>query len=362
MWILVEAAIAEAWTTCYVGNPQRSTRNRRCFGKGGSTQSVFVSHLPTDINGATSPSLSSQHRRHTVNGVECTEITIDLPIVGSVTILEATAEAQNVLVDLALTMNDTVVDSNQHPSTTSIPMVASFENIQLNVGDPYGAVLWPAASAVATRLLQLNNNDGSSLLANTVLERPLEGLTIIELGAGTGLISLAAIKAGAKKVIAVDYEPLPLQLLQFAAEHLNSGCQDKTNLLQCLVLDMEAQFTPLCQQLLDQADILVAADVLYQPSTGRALAKWIVQFLQSSTLASKRVLIGDSPGRPGRPVLLQELQRLGVSNPSFYGTVGRTCSGPRHELICGPNSQSVSESPKDLDVAILELKSSASSV
>ncbi len=381
---LLQAALAEAWilqreTMVYSRMIfQVTRRSSRCKRDRGHVSSLASSRRQIVDHGSSTatPIFSSQthSQHHIVKGVECREIAIDLPIVGSVTILEATADAQNVLVDLALSLDDVRSIDNRNPqqlSSNNIQIEKSNESVKLNVGDPYGAVLWPAASAVATRLLQLHHKDDSTSLSSDIYpDKPLHGLSIVELGAGTGLISLAALKAGASKVVAVDYEPLPLHLLRYAAQHLNPGCQDNMN-LECVVLDLETEFSPLCQQLLEQADILVAADVLYQPSTGRALAKWIIHFLQvpptslmlsslsGPTVGSKRVLIGDSPGRPGRPVFLQELQRLGVSDASFYSTLGRTCSGPRHELICGPNSSSVSEHPKDLDVAILELSSTS---
>ena len=42
----------------------------------------------------------------------------------------------------------------------------------------------------------------------------------------------------------------------------------------------------------------------------------------------------------------------------FQETIGKTCSGPRHDLICGEGSTSVSETPKELSVALLDLKPS----
>jgi hypothetical protein len=68
-----------------------------------------------------------------------------------------------------------------------------------------------------------------------------------------------------------------------------------------------------------------------------------------------RVLIGDSPGRAGRPAFLQELERLGVKGAAFVDTVGSTVTGERHELICGKGSTTHSQEPQELTVAIMEL-------
>lgn len=89
---------------------------------------------------------------------------------------------------------------------------------------------------------------------------------------------------------------------------------------------------------------------MYEPVTGRAMARRAVEALQRGS----RVLVGDSPGRAGRPAFLKELYRLGVKG-EFVSTVGQTCSGPRNDLICSKNSPSISTVPKDLEVAIMDL-------
>ena len=69
--------------------------------------------------------------------------------------------------------------------------------------------------------------------------------------------------------------------------------------------------------------------------------------------------MGDSPGRAGRPAFLKTLHELGIDESvDFEETIGKTCSGPRHDLICGKGSTSVSETPQELSVALLDLKPS----
>jgi predicted nicotinamide N-methyase len=241
-------------------------------------------------------------KKHVVEGIECVEVTVDIPLVGPVTILEATIESQQDLVNQAL----------QDSST------------QLNAGDPYGSVLWPAASAVA-----------SYMLKNT----RLQGSSVLELGTGTGLVSIAASLGGASHVLATDYENVPLRLLEYASHYLNSVPIDIE------MLDLCDSCTPL-----PYADLVVAADILYERKTGKAMAQRAVEALRQGS----RVLVGDSPGRAGRPVFLEELQNLGVQG-EFVSVKGRTCSGDRHELICGKGSTSVSEKPRALMIAILDL-------
>jgi hypothetical protein len=102
---------------------------------------------------------------------------------------------------------------------------------------------------------------------------------------------------------------------------------------------------------LPYANIVIASDVMYEPATGRALARRAVEALKNGS----RVLIGDSPGRAGRADFFMELKRLGVSNAVFVDRAGKTCTGPRHELICGKGSTSVSLMPQELTISVMEL-------
>ena len=91
---------------------------------------------------------------------------------------------------------------------------------------------------------------------------------------------------------------------------------------------------------------------MYEPLTGRAMASRTVEALENGS----RVIVGCSPGRPGRVAFQEELQKLlpGV-NCEFKQVLGKTCSGPRNELICGQESKSISKEPKPLTVDLLDL-------
>lgn len=282
-------------------------------------------------------------RLHTVaGGVVCRQVHIALPLTTQndnindhdnleVVILEATADSQETLVNSALQEDD------YDPTT-----------LQLAHSDPYGAVLWPAATAVA----------------RTILHNPSQWLTdkvVCEWGAGTGLVSLAATATALpQRVMATDYEPLPLQLVQYAHEHCNNNASSgKVVPLETALWDvLDYDTTPL-----PTADVYVVADIMYEARTGRALAHRVVQALQ----AGARVLIGDSPGRAGRPAFETELQALGIrGHPQFVPVPGWTVTGDRHDLICSPTSPTISgttaadgkattTTPQPLTVALMEL-------
>jgi predicted nicotinamide N-methyase len=271
----------------------------------------FLERRPFLLKSSDIADVSSLEGHHVVNDIICREIPMDLPTVGRITILEATAKSQEELVDMALLLEEEVEQQ---------------QNQKLQAGDPYGAVLWPAAWAVA-----------NYLLTNSTID--LSCCTLLELGTGTGLVSIAAAVGGAT-VVATDYETFALELTDYAARTFH-------NLeIRCQILDMCDYETPL-----PPADLVVAADIMYEPKTGIAMAHRTVEALKRGS----RVIVGDSPGRPGRPAFLAKLKELGVVGAEFHETVGRTCSGPRHELICGKGSTSVSETPQDLSVALLDL-------
>jgi predicted nicotinamide N-methyase len=72
------------------------------------------------------------------------------------------------------------------------------------IDSPYFAVPWPGAQALARLLL-----DGRI---------PVQGLSVIDLGCGSGLAALAAKRAGARHVRAVDIDPLAISATRLAAE------------------------------------------------------------------------------------------------------------------------------------------------
>ena len=280
-----------------------------------------------------------------VNGLECRPVKINIRNSSPIFILEATAEAQDRLVEDALSL-----DSEKSSESNSRSC--------LQKSDPYGAVLWPAALAVAEYVLDRYKDP----------DKVPDSFTILELGTGTGLVSLACsslMSLHSTKnitILATDYEPVPLQLLEHAARYFNSPLIDETRIhnIRFELLDM-CDNTPL-----PHADLILAADVLYDSSTARCLAKRVDEIIKRSRTKSgvpsgvhPRVIVGDSPGRPGRSGFLHELRHsynIPEEIASFVDVVGQTVQGARNDLICGPGSTSVSPEPQTLTVSILDIQ------
>ena len=121
---------------------------------------------------------------------------------------------------------------------------------------------------------------GGQALARWLLDHPEEvaGKRVIDFAAGSGLVGVAAMKAGAARVLCADIDPFCA-----AAVALNAQANG-----------VELAFT--ARDLLDTppppVDVICAGDVCYEkPMTDRVLA-WLAQ----AKAQGSRVLIGD-PGR-----------------------------------------------------------------
>lgn len=224
----------------------------------------------------------------------------------SVSILEADMARQDVLVEAAL--------------DDGAPRGSAAE-------DPYGIVIWPAGQVVAAALVQ-------------ALEACTRPCNVLELGAGTGLVSIAAAMSGAN-VLATDYRDEPFELLKASATRTAERLGRVEPLpLNCALFDVTNEGSAL-PDLGSSAPLFVcAADLLYMKSTAIALALRCVEALQMQAI--RAVLVGDL-GRPGRAAFLAELQRLGVmaERAHFVSVLGWGSPSPRNTLI---SSRDVGES------------------
>ncbi|MCA9631734.1 MAG: methyltransferase [Myxococcales bacterium] len=133
--------------------------------------------------------------------------------------------------------------------------------------EPYWAFAWPGGQALARAIL-----DAPALVA---------GLEVLDFGGGGGVASLAALRAGARRVVLSELDPWAKIALELNLE-LDSTRSPG---------DVEVRLEDLIDRDVEQQLILVG-DVLYESS----LAKRVLSWLRRQAARGVRVLIGD-PGR-----------------------------------------------------------------
>jgi predicted nicotinamide N-methyase len=138
---------------------------------------------------------------------------------------------------------------------------------------------------------------GGQALARFVLDHPghVAGRRVLDLASGSGLVAIAAMKAGARIVVAADIDAFAL-----AAARLNA--QANAVALSFCSGNLLTQDAP------DAYDVILAGDIFYERDTAAAA----LGFLDAQARRGAAVLIGD-PGRSYLPKhRLQELASYGV--------------------------------------------------
>jgi predicted nicotinamide N-methyase len=118
---------------------------------------------------------------------------------------------------------------------------------------------------------------GGQGLARWLLDNPAEvaGKRVLDLAAGSGLVGIAAIRAGAASALCADIDPFCA-----AAVALNAGANGVT---------LAFTDTDLLEGSPPDVEVICAGDVFYeQPMAGRVLA-WLTEAARRGT----RVLVGD---------------------------------------------------------------------
>jgi predicted nicotinamide N-methyase len=152
---------------------------------------------------------------------------------------------------------------------------------------------------------------GGAVLARYILDRPesVAGFRVLDLGAGSGLVGIAAAKAGASEVIASEIDRNGV-----AALGLNAAANGVT--ITVVGEDITAGPPP-------PVDVVVAGDLFY----GQDLADRVIPFLDRCLAAGINVLIGD-PGRAYLPrSRLRLLAQYQVRDVGEVGDVGMKPSG-----------------------------------
>ncbi|TIU04931.1 MAG: methyltransferase, partial [Mesorhizobium sp.] len=150
---------------------------------------------------------------------------------------------------------------------------------------------------------------GGAVLARYVLDRPstVAGRRVLDLGAGSGLVGIAAARAGAREVTAAEIDRNGIVALRLNAE---------ANGVAIIIIgeDISAGPPP-------SVDVVLAGDVFY----GQAVARRIVPFLDRCLAAGIEVLVGD-PGRAWLP--RRRIRLLGEYQVSDVGGNGGSAPKP----------------------------------
>lgn len=149
---------------------------------------------------------------------------------------------------------------------------------------------------------------GGTVLARYILDRPetVGGRRVLDLGTGSGIVGIAAAKAGASAVIAADIDPYAA-----AAARLNSAMNGVA--MTVIASDLTASAPP-------EVELVAVGDLFYN----RGLARRVTAFLDHCLAAGIAVLIGD----PGRAFLPRRRLRLIAEHPvsdfgEFEGAAAR---------------------------------------
>jgi predicted nicotinamide N-methyase len=121
---------------------------------------------------------------------------------------------------------------------------------------------------------------GGQALARYLLDYPDEvaGKRVIDFATGSGIVAIAAMRAGAAQALAADIDPFCAAVVALNAE-ANGVPVDFTG------ADLLETWPP-------PADLILAADICYEKPMAEAAMAW----LETADVAGTRVLIGD-PGR-----------------------------------------------------------------
>jgi len=148
---------------------------------------------------------------------------------------------------------------------------------------------------------------GGLALAHHVLARPetVRGRRVLDLGAGSGLVGIAAAKAGATGVLSAEIDPNGI-----AAIGLNAGLNGVT--VTAVGDDLVGGTPP-------EVDVVLVGDLFYAPE----LAERVTAFLDRCLAADIEVLVGD-PGREFLPLArLEQVAEYAVADVGSGAAPGK---------------------------------------
>jgi predicted nicotinamide N-methyase len=125
---------------------------------------------------------------------------------------------------------------------------------------------------------------GGQALARYVLDHPetVKGQSVLDLASGSGLVAIAAMKAGAREVLAADVD-----LFSTVAIEANAALND---------VEVKATAENLLEKPAPGFDVILVGDLFYEKSLAATVHVWLKEARSRGTA----ILIGD-PGRTYLP-------------------------------------------------------------
>lgn len=139
---------------------------------------------------------------------------------------------------------------------------------------------------------------GGRVLARYIIDHPevVQGRRVVDIGTGSGVVAIAAARAGALDVVAIDVDPLAV-----VAARLNARAND---------VAISVQHADALAAEVPDADLVTVGDLSYEAG----LAKRLADFLDRCSAAGVGILVGD-PGRKHLPIdRLSALARYDVED------------------------------------------------
>jgi len=133
---------------------------------------------------------------------------------------------------------------------------------------------------------------GGQALARYLLDRPeaVRGLRVLDFGAGSGVVAIAAAQAGAASIVAADIDPVACAALALNVQHnVARGALAPDASIEIVSEDWIGRALP-------GIDVLLGGDILYESPMAARVTSWLRALAGQGT----RVLIAD-PGRNYRP-------------------------------------------------------------
>ncbi len=139
---------------------------------------------------------------------------------------------------------------------------------------------------------------GGTVLARHILDHPeiVRGRRVVDLGSGSGVVAITAMKAGASEVTAIDIDPNAIAAIQLNA---------KANGVTVITLEGELTTPP-------ETDLILVGDLFYDEK----LAEKVSALLTGCVAAGIEVLVGDM-GR--KPLPLDQLELLAEYEVPDFG-------------------------------------------